>query len=68
MAEVRSAADIELVLYDEVGNIVRVITGTDVLRFENKNGANGPVIVVVATDTVSPDSGNTVTTRGSRSS
>jgi len=68
VAEVRSVADIELVLYDEVGKIVRVITGADVLRFENKNGADGPVIVVVATDTVSPDSGDTVTTRGSHSS
>jgi hypothetical protein len=60
-AEVLAAADIELVLYDEVGNTIRTIAGTDVTEFREQKG---PVIVVVVDDSVEPDPGDTVRTRG----
>jgi hypothetical protein len=60
-AEVLAAADIQLVLYDEIGNTVRTIAGTDVIDFPEHKG---PVIVVVVDDSVEPDPGDSVRTRG----
>jgi hypothetical protein len=35
VADIKSAADVELVLSDEVGHIDRVIAGADVIRVED---------------------------------
>jgi hypothetical protein len=59
----RSPDGLELVVYNETGGIVRVIAGDDV-RELNDDRAKGPDIIVVVENTVQPDSGQVVQTRG----
>lgn len=61
VAEVRAPADIELVLFDETGATIRAFPGSVVIEFREQEG---PVDVVVVADSVEPDPGDSVITRG----